>query len=56
MPKASRLSLEVLSMSKATGMQKIIVDLQSNGGGDALLATDLFKHASLPSHESSAIN
>lgn len=40
---------EFLNMSKAAGMQKIIVDLQGNGGGDALLATDLFKHASLPS-------
>jgi hypothetical protein len=47
---------EFLSMSDAADMQKIIVDLQGNGGGDALLATDLFKHVSLPSHESSGIN
>lgn len=35
-----------LNLSREAGLQKIIIDLQGNGGGDAVLATDLFKHVS----------
>jgi len=34
---------EFLSASKAAGMEKVVIDLQQNYGGDALLAFDAFK-------------
>ena len=34
---------QFLRLSKAAGMQKIVVDVQQNYGGDTLLATDTFK-------------
>ena len=37
-----------LSGSRAAGMQKILIDLQQNLGGDTLLAVDTFKHVCLP--------
>ncbi|KAL8720877.1 MAG: hypothetical protein Q9225_002322 [Loekoesia sp. 1 TL-2023] len=33
-----------LSASRAAGMQKVLIDLQQNLGGDSLLAVDTFKH------------
>ncbi|KUJ16945.1 uncharacterized protein LY89DRAFT_684938 [Mollisia scopiformis] len=35
---------EFITSSKAAGMTKIVVDLQSNEGGEPLLAIDTFKH------------
>lgn len=35
---------EFLDASHAAGMQKILIDLQQNLGGDTLLANDTFKH------------
>jgi Peptidase family S41 len=35
---------DFLAASKASGMQKVLIDLQQNYGGDTLLAFDAFKH------------
>jgi hypothetical protein len=35
---------DFLVRSKAAGLKKIVIDLQQNNGGDALLAFDTFKH------------
>ena len=35
---------EFLSRAQAAGMKRIVVDLQQNTGGSALLAVDVFKH------------
>ena len=35
---------QFLNISHAAGMQKILIDLQQNLGGDTLLAIDTFKH------------
>ena len=37
---------DFLSTSKAAGMQKVVIDLQQNYGGQTLLATDVFKQVS----------
>lgn len=39
---------QFLQSSKAAGMTKVIVDLQQNTGGDALLAPDTFRQVALP--------
>ena len=38
---------EFLSRSKEAGMKKIVIDLQQNAGGNALLAFDTFKQVSI---------
>jgi hypothetical protein len=38
---------EFLSLSKESGMKKLLIDLQGNGGGTALLADELFKHVKI---------
>lgn len=35
-----------ITQAKANGLQRIILDVQSNGGGDKLLSTELFKNVS----------
>lgn len=39
---------EFLRRSKESGYKRIIIDVQKNGGGGALLATDTFKQVSIP--------
>lgn len=39
---------QFLQSGKAAGMTRVIVDLQQNTGGDALLASDTFRQVALP--------